>query len=419
MTATYIRNRCYNNRTKQTPYQVLTHKKPNLSNMAIFGTECYAYTQNKSKLDARCDKGIFLGYDKGSPAYLVLFPESGIIKKVRNVKFTNKFGVNKPDHKVGYDVDFLPMEVREGQTAPNMGQGQEDAASPQDGLNHAAPRIGQEQENAAPPQEGLRQIGLCQLQNIPARPGIENQPAQPAELNPNMRYPVRNTRRPPHLDDYIVDQVLDERDLINYSVDYCYTAQTYPKTYEEAMRSKDSKMWREAMNEEMKSLDENNTYTLTKLPEGKSLVGTRWVYTVKEKENGGVRYKARYVAKGYSQVPEIDYFETFSPTAKITSIRLLMQLALDFSLDLHQMDVKTAYLSAPIDCELYVEQPEGFIKYSETGERLVCKLNKSLYDLKQSGRNWNQLLHNFLTSKNFLQSVSDACVYIDNMIMEK
>ena len=136
-----------------------------------------------------------------------------------------------------------------------------------------------------------------------------------------MRYPVRNTRRPPHLDDYIVDQELDERDLINYSVNYCYTAQIYPKTYEEAMRSKDSKMWREAMNEEMKSLDENNTYTLTKLPEGKSLVGIRWVYTVKEKENGGVRYKARYVAKGYSQVPEIDYFETFSPTAKITSIR--------------------------------------------------------------------------------------------------
>ena len=98
--------------------------------MAIFGTECYAYTQNKSKLDARCDKGIFLGYDRGSPAYLVLFPESGIIKRVRNVKFTNKVGVNKPDHKVGYDVDFLPMEVREGQTAPNMGQGQEDALSP-------------------------------------------------------------------------------------------------------------------------------------------------------------------------------------------------------------------------------------------------------------------------------------------------
>ena len=346
---------------------MFSHGRSHLSNMAIFGTECYAYTQNKSKLDARCDKGIFLSYDKGSPAYLVLFPESGIIKKVRNVKFTNKFGVNKPDHKVGYDVDFLPMEVREGQTAPN---------------------IGQEQENAAPPQEGLRQVGPCQLQNIPARPGIENQPAQPAEVNPNMRYPVRNTRKPPHLDDYIVDQELDKRDLINYSVDYCYTAQIYPKTYEEAMRSKDSKMWREAMNEEMKSLDENNTYTLTKLPEGKSLVGTRWVYTVKEKENGGVRYKARYVAKGYSQVPEIDYFETFSLTAKIISIRLLMQLALDFSLDLHQMDVKTAYLNAPIDCELYVEQPEGFIKYSETGERLVCKLNKSLYGLKQSGRNW-------------------------------
>ena len=78
------------------------------------------------------------------------------------------------------------------------------------------------------------------------------------------------------------------------------------------------------------------------------------------------------------------------------------------------MDVKTAYLNAPIDCDIYMEQPEGFKKVGKNGEKLVCKLKKSLYGLKQSGRNWNNMLHTFLCSKNFSQSHADPCVYIRN-----
>ena len=81
MAAAYIRNRCYNSRIEQTPYFALTQRKPNLSNMRVFGSVCYAYRQNKGKLDPRCTKGIFLGYDKGSPAYLVYFPETGKVLK--------------------------------------------------------------------------------------------------------------------------------------------------------------------------------------------------------------------------------------------------------------------------------------------------------------------------------------------------
>ncbi|CAB3992128.1 Retrovirus-related Pol poly from transposon TNT 1-94 [Paramuricea clavata] len=378
LTATYIRNRYYNNRNKQTPYQALTNKKPNLSNMAIFGTECFAYTQNKTKLDARCEKGIFLGYDKSSPAYLVLFPENGKIQKIRNVKFTNKFKIIEQDNDIQTNDDILHREIRLG-------------------AEMALPQVRPE-GGKFPLQPDNVEAGLLEAEN--------HEPA------PQPRYPVRNTRRPPHLNDYIVENDLDDDDVINHNVDYCCATSVYPKSYKEAIKSKDSEKWCEAMNEEISSLSENNTYTLTKLPEGKSIVGARWVYTVKEGKNGEKSYKARYVAKGYSQVPEVDYFETFSPTAKITSIRMLMQLALDLDMEVHQMDVKTAYLNAPVDCELYIEQPEGFVKHSESGEMLVCKLNKSLYGLKQSGRNWNHMLHTFLTSKGFTQLVSDPCVYI-------
>jgi len=143
-------------------------------------------------------------------------------------------------------------------------------------------------------------------------------------------------------------------------------------------------------------------------------VGGKWVFAVKTGPNGEESHKARYVAKGYSQIAEIDYQETFAPTARMSSVRMLMQRAVQNNMITHQMDVKTAYLNAPIDCDIYMEQPEGFKKVGKNGEKLVCKLKKSLYGLKQSGRNWNNMLHTFLCSENFSQSHDDPCVYIRN-----
>lgn len=98
-------------------------------------------------------------------------------------------------------------------------------------------------------------------------------------------------------------------------------------------------------------------------------------------------FKERYVAKGYSQTEGIDHHETLAPTANITSVRLLMQVTVQHDLTVHQMDVKTAHLHTPIDEGILLEQPEGFEEILETGEKLVYKLKKYLYGLKQSGRN--------------------------------
>ena len=99
--------------------------------------------------------------------------------------------------------------------------------------------------------------------------------------------------------------------------------------------------------------------------EGRKTVGGRWVYSIKEDSDGHDRYKAKFMAKGYSQRAGIDYGETFSPTANLTSVRVVMQKAAQDNLILHQMDVKTAYLHAPIVRDIYMEQPEGY----ERGER--------------------------------------------------
>ena len=193
-------------------------------------------------------------------------------------------------------------------------------------------------------------------------------------------------------------------------LDFCCrasTVHTIPKTYKEALGSPEAESWIKAMNEEYDSLNENNTFTLKKLPDGKRAINGRWVYAVKHDNSDKEIFKARYVAKGFTQIHGSDYFDTYSPTAKMTSLRILMQFAAENELIVHQLDVKTAYLHAPIDCEIYMFQPEGY----EQSNDLVCKLNKSLYGLKQSGRNWNTLLHTFFVNNSFIQSSGDACVY--------
>lgn len=113
------------------------------------------------------------------------------------------------------------------------------------------------------------------------------------------------------------------------NVDCCYRlVSNVPRTFSEAITSPNSKQWSHAMDEEMESLSENDTFTLTKLPEGKKAVGGRWVYALKTNvECCSDKFKAHYVAKGYSQKFGVDYDETFSPTANLTSVRVLMQKA--------------------------------------------------------------------------------------------
>ena len=357
-TAAYTRNRCFSRRLKKTPFEALTGKRPNLANMRKFGSECYAYNEDvRTKLDVKSTKGIFVGYDRNSPAYLVYYPDSGKVKKCRLIQCLTQNKNENVDTNV--DVD-IPCDVQVEGYMPHF----------------------QNQRSQSHEEENL----------VPQAPVINDRPQ-------------RVRARPAHFDDFETDfngQV---------GVDFCYRVGVCPRSYTEALKSEKSVQWQEAMNEEMRSLEENETFTLTSLPKDRQVVGGKWVYAIKENANGDETYKARYVAQGFSQKEGTDYHETFSPTANMTSIRTVMQIAAQNDLILHQMDVKTAYLNAPIDCEIYMEQPDGFRKNGVNGEKLVYKLNKSLYGLKQSGRMWNQLLHAHFVDNGFTQCPTEHCVY--------
>ena len=141
------------------------------------------------------------------------------------------------------------------------------------------------------------------------------------------------------------------------------------------------------MNEELKSMKDNDVWDLVPLPEGKKPIGCKWIFKTKRDSKGNVeRYKARLVAKGYTQKEGIDYKETFSLVSSKDSFRVIMALVAFFDLELHQMDVKTAFLNGNIDETIYMVQPENFVVGDP--KQMVCKLNKSIYGLKQSSWQW-------------------------------
>ena len=135
------------------------------------------------------------------------------------------------------------------------------------------------------------------------------------------------------------------------------SAVSIPNSVQEALRDP---RWKEAMNEEMKSLQKNSTWEVGDLPEGKKPFGCRWVFTIKYKADGTIeRYKAKLVAKGYTQTYGIDYMETFAPVAKINTVRILLSLAVNLDWPLHQFDVKNAFLHGGLQEEVYMELPPG------------------------------------------------------------
>jgi hypothetical protein len=182
-------------------------------------------------------------------------------------------------------------------------------------------------------------------------------------------------------------------------------------TYDEAMESADVDCWKDAIKEELKSLQENNTWELTRLPKGRKAIGNKWVLKIKYKANGEIdRYKARLVAKGYSQKEGVDFTETFAPVVKLPTLRTIIAVAAYQGMTIHQMDVKTAFLNGNLNEEIYMTQPAEYEK--EGQEELVCKLIKSLYGLKQASRAWNQAFNDAITTKGFKQLKSDECVYL-------
>ena len=366
-TIVYIRNVCPTSSFKGvTPHERFYSVKPDVGHLRVFGCTAFVHVpdEKRRKLDAKSVKGIFVGYPSGSKGYKVYIPETRKMIRSRDVKFLeNSFPASTNADPSAYDELI--------QTKQNFVADTEYSVLP----------------------------GVIDLED----PLYDESEVDRLIPVPDMSRPLRNRRSPQRFGEWAtVADVEIEND---------------PKTYKQAMKSPNAKQWENAMKEELSSLNKHNTWDLVDLPAGKNLVGCKWVFKTKRDASGAVdRFKARLVAQGYSQEYGIDYDEVFAPVARYDSIRSVLAIGAQHNYEIHQMDVKSAFLNGELDEEIFMKQPEGYIDKNQPEK--VCRLNSSLYGLKQSARCWNLVIDSYLKSKNFVQNSADPCIYYKSEVVD-
>ena len=367
---------------KKTPIEVWSGSPADYSQLRVFGCTAYAHVDN-GKLEPRAVKCIFLGYKSGVKGFKLWNPETQKVVISRNVIFN--------ESAMLHDVSSTNVPV-ESEQQPIV---QEPTVQVEHVID-SGDTSGNEIVDA-------HDEPVVNDDHVTPTP---NQPIVPPSWNLARDRVRRGINKP--------DRLIEECNIVSFALSVAEEIEgnSEPSSYSEAIISGDSKKWMTAMHDEMESLEKNGTWDLVKLPREKKPIRCKWVFKRKEgvSPNDETRYKARLVAKGYSQIPGIDYNEVFSPVVKHSSIRTLLSIVAMHDLELEQLDVKTAFLHGELEEDIYMEQPEGFVIPGK--EKLVCKLKKSLYGLKQSPRQWYKRFDTFMLSQGFKRSNYDSCVYL-------
>ncbi len=217
-------------------------------------------------------------------------------------------------------------------------------------------------------------------------------------------------------------------DKVNHRVYHCredfthiksYLMQTeyrMPTTLGEINKHPDSELIWESIKKELKSLIDNETWELVRRPKERKVIKSKWILTVKLDVNGDIeRYKARFVARGFTQILGLDYNETYAPVVSTVSLRIVLAMMAAKGWDMTQLDVETAFLNSDIDEEIYVEQAEGYDDINYPRKDWVLRMLKALYGLKQSPHLWNKLITEVLTADTLglIQNTSlDECLFV-------
>uniref|UniRef100_A0A803QA39 Reverse transcriptase Ty1/copia-type domain-containing protein n=1 Tax=Cannabis sativa TaxID=3483 RepID=A0A803QA39_CANSA len=252
---------------------------------------------------------------------------------------------------------------------------------------------------------------------------------------PSSSRPIRQIKRPLYLQDYhcfltnrssyvntchnsnstvhCLSQVLDYSRLSpTFKAFICSISSHYePQYYHEAAGIP---KWDNAMDIEIEALERNGTWIVVSLPAHQHAIGCKWVYKIKYNDDGSVeRCKARLVAKGYNQQEGIDYSETFAPVTKLVTVKLILALAAVFGWHLYQLDVNNAFLHGDLHEDVYMTLPQGYSpNKGELPTNAVCKLQKSLYGLKQASRQWFEKFSNALEEEGFTHSATNHSFFI-------
>lgn len=415
-TAIYLKNlsptQALNNRI---PEEMWTGKKVNLHHLRVFGCEAHVLIpkEKRKKLDCKTQACIFVGYLTDTKGYRLVNPQNPrSIIIARDVHF----------------VEDKPPSIEPGVETTQILDSQSDNLEFFNSVTQDYPAI----PHLQPTQVSTVQPPIEFLDEPPAKlltehttdtfiePAIEPPIEETSVFEPESEVFVDAQDLPvsePSLADVVEDSGARRYPLRDHRAPNRYSDSDYanltsvdcePQTYKQALDDSHSQEWLKAMQSEHNSLQKHGTWTVVNRPVNRKVIKCKWVYKVKRDTNGNiVKYKARLVAKGFTQVHGVDYGETFSPVARLSSIRLLLAFAAKLNLDVDHLDVETAFLNGDLEEEIFMEQPEGF----SNDKSKVCLLKKSLYGLKQAPRQWNKKVCEAMDKLSFKRSEKEHCIY--------
>jgi hypothetical protein len=313
----------------------LVREDVSYKHLKVFGCKAFVHVpgDERSKLDSKTKQCIYLSSPSDEFGSRLWDPIKKKIVRSRDVVFIEDEtiqDIGKPEKPKATTPQVVLDQVNPPLVHDNHG-GDDDAEDSDDATEQGSTSEGHDE-----PSE----------EDDDSDDGDDNPPDSPPpvqQLRRSGRDPVPSTKYPPH--QYVL--MIDTGE---------------PSCYEEAVSDEHKNEWSEAMQDEMKSLYENDTFELVSLPKGKKALKNKWVYRVKAEEHSShPRYKARLVVKGFSQKKGIDFDEIFSPVVKMTSIRIVLGMAATMDLKIEQLDVKSAFLHGDLEEEIYMEQPERFV----------------------------------------------------------
>ena len=433
ITAAYLINRVPSSSIGfRTPLQALTEGvvSPPVSNLPprVFGCVAFVHLHKhqRNKLAPRALRCIFVGYATHQKGYRCYHPPTrrmfvtiDVVFHEDTMYFSSESELQGEYYQeiqtLDYDYWVSKEPEEENPISENQEFGREEVVhhevrdllsnepTEEEEISQAPPtpeRLESEDEIANTPYQSSSSENVLEpvRKQLPHRHtrGLPKLTYEP-DLTSKARYPMSN---------YVSEHRLSKS---NKSFVNQLSSVAIPNSVQEALSDP---RWKAAMNEEMRSLQKNETWELVNLPPGKKSVGCRWVYTVKYKADGSIeRFKARLVAKGYTQTYGIDYTETFAPVAKINTVRVLLSLAANLDWPLQQFDVKNAFLHGELTEEVYMDLPPGCMATEQQCHK-VCRLKKSLYGLKQSPRAWFGRFTKAMKAFGYSQSNSDHTLFL-------
>ena len=432
--------------TGKTPYEVFYKEKPDVSRLRVWGCVSYVHIQKDKRphgsLGSHMEKCIFIGYPEGYKGWKFYNPTTKKAVIAERADFDERYFLGRKETQPTIKPSSLLENPPSPVSIPLPNLDSPSNIEDDDRNLHVQDSGGDDMDinptPANPPKQDIKTPPNSppgMLNPLPSTPGPlpsnsnSNSPDPSSQTPPlALRRPLR-TRRDPS--EWVPEQwtvrcptpiiELDSEDsddplllqglMAIFENPVALSAiQSEPRTYRQSQSLPDAKQWQEAAEDKLKAHAENGTWEIVKLPPGQKAIGSRWFMKIKRLADGSIdRYRARLVAKGYSQRPGFDYLETFAPTVRVAAIRTILAIAAIEDLELRSIDISHAFLNGELEEDIYMEQPEGF---EVGGPGYVCKLKKSLYGLKQAGRVWNKKLHATLDKMGFIRISSDNSVYV-------